>query len=180
MSAARRTGRVVGAVVTGTALLVVGVGAQHLPVATPLRTDPVARVAIHTTTATVTSSSTTTTPSPPTVPPTVAAPLPTTAPAPAPAPVGDCATALAYLAAHQAPGFVASCGPGTAFGHYGVACWNAVYCPNGQKIIHIACPLPFVYMNEAHNSWTLVGAASGIDPYGQGRPAEQAYCNRLR
>jgi hypothetical protein len=115
-------------------------------------------------------------PPPPTVPATVPPPPPTVAPEPA----GDCAAALAYLAAHQAPGFVDTCGPGTAFGHDGIACWNRSYCPDGQKIIHIACPLPFVYMNEAHNSWTLVGAGTGFDPNGQGSPAERAYCNRVR
>ena len=35
-------------------------------------------------------------------------------------------------------------------------------------------------MNEAHNSWTLTGTGSGIDPFGQGDPAQQAACNRMR
>jgi hypothetical protein len=183
MSAARRAPRVVGAVVTGMALLVVGVGARHLAVAAPLRADRVVQATTDTTAATTSPSSTTTTsPPPPTVPPTVAAPPPppSAPPPPPPSPAGGCAAALAYLAAHQAPGFVDTCGPGTAFGHYGVACWNSSYCPDGQKIVHIACPLPFVYMNEAHNSWTIVGAGTGIDPHGQGSPTEQAYCDRLR
>jgi hypothetical protein len=110
--------------------------------------------------------------------PAVAAPV---TPAAAPAVTTDCADALAHLAAHQAPGFTARCGPGIALGHYGFTCWNrAPHCPDGGRVIHIACPAPFVYMNEAHNSWALTGSRTGIDPYGQGTAAEQAYCNRLR
>ncbi|MGZ6933686.1 MAG: hypothetical protein ACXVJH_05720 [Acidimicrobiia bacterium] len=98
----------------------------------------------------------------------------------APAVTTGCADALAYLAAHQAPGFVDTCGPGTALGRYGYTCWNvAATCPNA-KVIHIACPAPFVFMNEAHNSWSLQGLRSGVDPFGQGAPAERAYCDRLR
>lgn len=110
-----------------------------------------------------------------------AAVLVETVPRPAPPAVTTgCADALAYLSAHQAPGFVDVCGPGTASGHYGFTCWNvAGRCPNGAKVIRIACPAPFVYMNEAHNSWSLVGRGSGIDPYGQGTSAEQAFCDRL-
>lgn len=85
---------------------------------------------------------------------------PTTAAPPVPDPQWSCPAALAYLAVHQAPGFVGSCGPGSALGHYGYTCWNiALHCPDGARIIHIACPAPFVYMNEEHNSWTLIGAA---------------------
>ncbi len=92
-----------------------------------------------------------------------------------------CAEALAYLASHQAPGFVDVCGPGTALGHYGFTCWNTPgHCPDGGRVIHIACPAPFVSMNEAHNSWSLQGRRSGIDPYGQGTPAEQQFCDRFR
>jgi hypothetical protein len=42
--------------------------------------------------------------------------------------------------------------------------------------VHIACPAPFVYMNEAHNSWVLTGQGRGIDPFGQGTPAQRAGC----
>jgi hypothetical protein len=169
---------VVGVVAAG--CLVVAVAATTPPsvdaeVGLARVTRRAAAVSIRTTT-----TSTTTGParaaasSPPT---TIASPPP--APA-APPPVGNCAAALAYLAAHQAPGFVATCAPGSALGHYGFACWNRGPCPDGQRIVHIACPLPFVYMNEAHNTWTLLGVGSGIDPYGQGGTAEQAYCDRLR
>ncbi|MEO6469572.1 MAG: hypothetical protein ABIP21_10770 [Acidimicrobiia bacterium] len=125
--------------------------------------------------------------------PTVSAPSPATTstivpPAPtlpgtsaAPAVTTTCADALAYLAAHAAPGFVSSCGPGIAMGRYGYACWNvAPQCGDGGRVIHIACPAPFVYQNEAHNSWALIGQRSGTDPYGQGSPAEQVVCDRYR
>lgn len=123
-------------------------------------------------------------PTPPATPAIPAAapgtPVPVVA-TPITASVGSCSAALEYLAGHQAPGFVAVCAPGSALGHYGYTCWNtAPYCPNGGRVIHIACPEPFVYMNEAHNSWTLTGTGSGIDPFGQGDPAQQAACNQLR
>jgi hypothetical protein len=126
------------------------------------------------------STAPTTSATPPTPAAADAAPV-TVPPPPRPAVTTDCDDALQYLAAHQAPGFTDHCGDGSAFGHYGYACWNvAGTCPNGAKIIHIACPAPFVYMNEAHNSWTLIGEGSGLDPYGQGTPAEQAFCQAHR
>ena len=133
-----------------------------------------------TTTTTVTTapppSSTTTTN------PTVAsAPLvATAAPVRQPAVPGSCAEALAYLAAHQAPGFTDSCFDGSAFGHLGVTCVNQPGMCTGQRIIRIACPAPFVYMNEAHNSWVLLGRSTGIDPYGQGTAEQRAACGSHR
>lgn len=128
--------------------------------------------------ATTTSTTATTTPSRPVT----AATAPATLLAPArPAVTTDCSVALGYLAAHQAPGFIDYCNDGSAFGHYGYTCWNrAGVCPDGARVIHIACPAPFVYMNEAHNSWTLIGEGSGIDPFGQGTRSEQAFCNAHR
>ena len=128
----------------------------------------------------------TTTTTPPTPSPAATSSIVAAAPAPAvtlvvPAVTTTCADALDYLASHAAPGFVASCGPGNSMGRFGYTCWNvAPQCGNGGRIIHIACPAPFVYQNEAHNSWALIGQRSGIDPYGQGNPAEQAFCNRFR
>ena len=123
--------------------------------------------------ATSTSTSTTTT--------TTTVPVPPTTVAPPAAVTTNCDDAIAYLLSHQAPGFSDACGRGSAFGHYGVTCWNvAGMCPDGAKFIHIACPAPFVYMNEAHNSWTIIGQSSGIDPYGQGNAAEQAFCDGFR
>jgi hypothetical protein len=128
-----------------------------------------------TTTTTVTTApppSTTTT----TVAPQAAPVVATAAPVSRRAVAGSCAEALAYLAAHQAPGFTDSCADGSAFGHLGVTCVNQPGMCAGRRIIRIACPAPFVYMNEAHNSWTLIGARTGIDPYGQGTDAERTAC----
>ena len=93
-----------------------------------------------------------------------------------PAHLTTCAVALAYLAAHQAPGFRDSCADGSALGHLGWTCSDQRGMCAGQRFIRIACPAPFVYMNEAHNSWVLLGARTGIDPYGQGSDAERAAC----
>lgn len=81
-------------------------------------------------------------------------------------PSSGCAAALLWLASHAAPGFRFEC-PGNALGHQAMTCVNvAGICP-GQKIIAIADPCPAAYMNEAHNSWVLVGLAPGrLDPYG--------------
>lgn len=126
-----------------------------------------------TTTTTVPPSPPTTAPPPPpttTVPPTPPAP----ATAPAPAPGWGCGPALAYLAAHSAPGFTTSC-PGPADGHQAE---TTAYFANGQVTgtISIADPCPAAYMNEAHNSWVLRAKYLGtaipdglgpvIDPYG--------------
>jgi hypothetical protein len=93
-----------------------------------------------------------------------------------PALTTTCADALAYLAAHQAPGFVDACADGSALGHLGYTCADVTGRCGGQRFIRIACPAPFVYMNEAHNSWVLTGTGIGIDPYGQGTAAERAAC----
>jgi hypothetical protein len=97
-----------------------------------------------------------------------------------PAVTTTCADALAYLASHQAPGFTDVCADGSAFGHLGVTCVNQPGMCEGQRFVHIACPAPFVYMNEAHNSWTLLGRRTGIDPFGQGSDAERAACDPHR
>jgi hypothetical protein len=79
-----------------------------------------------------------------------------------------CQAALAYLAAHQAPGFVDVCRPHAASGGYGYTCVDhSPQCP-GTKVIAIACPAPIVYQNEASNSWVMSGRSRApIDPYGQ-------------
>jgi len=94
------------------------------------------------------------------------APPAATAPPAAPAPTGGCGAALAYLAAHAAPGFTFAC-PGNALGHQAMTCINQPgVCP-GQKLIAIAVPCPASWMNEASNSWVLSGLTHGpIDPYG--------------
>lgn len=183
--------RALGVLVVLAAVLLVVTGAvDDAPASRPAARDP-SRVevlgeqvtrgeptATSSTTVPTTTTSTTTAPipsSPPAPAPVVAPPPPVVA-ASAPAVATSCADALAYLAAHQAPGFSDSCADGSAFGHLGVTCVNQPGMCEGRRYIHIACPAPFVYMNEAHNSWTLIGQGSGIDPYGQGGAADRAAC----
>lgn len=72
---------------------------------------------------------------------------------------------MSYLHSHAAPGFTIEC-PGYALGRQAMTCVNHAPECAGEKIIIIADPCPAAYMNEAHNSWVLIGQASGIDPYG--------------
>jgi hypothetical protein len=77
-----------------------------------------------------------------------------------------CGPALAYLRTNAAPGFELQC-PGNAYGHQAMTCVNtAPQCPSRQVIaIHVPCPA--AYMNEASNSWVLLGLRhTRIDPYG--------------
>jgi hypothetical protein len=112
--------------------------------------------------------STTAAPPPPPAPPTTSPPPPPATDPPAPAePSGyGCAAAVAYLDAHAAPGFQIEC-PGDAEGHEAMTCVNvAGVCP-GEQVIAISDPCPAAYMNEASNSWVLLGESSAsIDPYG--------------
>ena len=57
--------------------------------------------------------------------------------------------------------------PGNAMGREAMTCKNEPgMCP-GQLVIAIADPCPAAYMNEASNSWVLMGAsAASLDPYG--------------
>lgn len=77
-----------------------------------------------------------------------------------------CPAALAWLAAHAAPGFRFVC-PGYAMGHQAMTCRNIPgVCP-GDAVIIIAVPCPAAYENEAWNSLLSVGLASGrVDPFG--------------
>ena len=170
--------------VTTLCVMMLGAGGPGGGMPAPAPRDAPAGVSAPTTPTTAAATTSTTAPVVPAVlaarldAPSAPAPPP---PPPPPAVTTTCADALAYLAAHQAPGFVDVCGPGSALGRYGYTCWNIPgRCPDGAKVIHIACPAPFVYMNEAHNSWALQGRQSGIDPYGQGSPDERAFCDRLR
>jgi hypothetical protein len=118
------------------------------------------------------------TPSPLTAPPRSVATRVPVAPHPVAVAAGDfgCAAALAYVAAHQAPGFVDLCRPHAASGGYGYTCVDhAPQCP-GMKVIAIACPAPIVYKNEASNSLVLAGRSqAAIDPFGQNDPRCPAY-----
>ncbi len=122
---------------------------------------------------------TTTTTTPTTTPPAPAPAVVAATPAPAPAPgdpaavppVGQatawgCAAALAYLQAYAAKGFTLEC-PGYAEGREAMTCVNqAGVCP-GTSVIAIADPCPQAYMNEASNSFVVLGTSDApIDPFG--------------
>jgi hypothetical protein len=140
------------------------------PASTPASTASSSPTSTNTT---APAAPTTTTTAPATPPPqqtsAAAAPAvgaPAVVPSVGQATVWGCAAALAYLAAHAYPGFTFEC-PGYALGHQGMTCkdWPGV-CP-GQLVIAIADPCPAAYMNEASNSWVLMGASTAPeDPYG--------------
>jgi hypothetical protein len=73
---------------------------------------------------------------------------------------------VTYLSAYAYPGFTFEC-PGYALGRQGMTCYNqAGVCP-GQAVIAIADACPAAYMNEASNSWVVVGKSTApIDPFG--------------
>jgi len=78
-----------------------------------------------------------------------------------------CGAALAYLAAHAAPGFISLCPHADGGYQATTTCVGAPQCEQGTAFIWIADPCPAAYMNEASNSWVLVGRSSArIDPYG--------------
>jgi hypothetical protein len=121
-----------------------------------------------------TSIPTTTVPAVVTTPTTVPAPAPVPAPVPAPAAVAvaavpsgyGCGPAIAYLQAHAAPGFAFQC-PGYAEGHQAMTCDNVAGVCSGTKVIAISTPCPAAYMNEASNSWVVLGEShASLDPYG--------------
>lgn len=81
-----------------------------------------------------------------------------------------CAAAYAYLQAYAAPGFTFEC-PGDAEGHQAeTMCISGSTTCGTLRLIVIADPCPAAYMNEASNSWALIGASDApIDPYGSCR-----------
>jgi len=86
----------------------------------------------------------------------------------------SCQAALAYLSQYAAPGFVAWC-PHYAGGHQATTmCDDAPQCVPGTEFIWIADPCPAAYMNEASNSWVLIGKSEApVDPYGYcGEPGD--------
>jgi hypothetical protein len=78
-----------------------------------------------------------------------------------------CSAALEYLNAYAAPGFTFEC-PGFAQGHQAMTtCVSATSPCSALRLIVIADPCPNAYMNEASNSWALIGASDApLDPYG--------------
>jgi hypothetical protein len=79
-----------------------------------------------------------------------------------------CASALLYLDAYAAPGFTLEC-PAASQGHEAsTSCISQNSPCDEQRVITIADPCPAAYMNEASNSWVLMGESNApIDPYGQ-------------
>jgi hypothetical protein len=138
----------------------------------PVVTDPKSIPTTTTPPTTTTIPATTTTAAPPASPPRPAPPAPPTTSPPASETAAansdgyGCADALAYLQAHAAPGFVFEC-PGYAEGHQAMTCVNvAGVCP-GARVIAISVPCSAAYMNEASNSWVVLGESDApIDPYG--------------
>jgi hypothetical protein len=113
----------------------------------------------------------------PITPPPPPAPAPTAAAAVAPSEPGavptvgqatawGCGAALAYLQTYAAKGFTLEC-PGYAEGREAMTCMNqAGACP-GTSVIAISDPCPQAYMNEASNSYVILGVAeTPIDPFG--------------
>ena len=163
--------------------------AQAPPATAPTVVRPPSPATSPTTTTTIASTTTTalppttlpppttTTTTPPAPTPVAAAPsaTPTTAAAPAAAAevpaIGHattwgCAAALAYLQAYAAKGFALEC-PGDAEGHDAMTCLAVDGACPASAVIAIADPCPAAYMNEASNSWVLLGASDApIDPYG--------------
>ncbi|MHB8438099.1 MAG: hypothetical protein ACYDD4_02925 [Acidimicrobiales bacterium] len=126
--------------------------------------------------ASVPTTTTSTTPAPPSVAPPQSSATPpavptTTVPVPPAAPGEDqgfgCQAAMSYLSAHAAPGFVSYC-PHYADGHQATTtCVGPPNCQPGTEFIYIADPCPAAYMNEASNSWVLIGKSDAPwDPYG--------------
>lgn len=78
-----------------------------------------------------------------------------------------CSAALEYLNVYAAPGFALEC-PGDAQGHQAMTtCVSGASACSGLRLIVIADPCPAAYMNEASNSWALIGASDApLDPYG--------------
>jgi hypothetical protein len=82
------------------------------------------------------------------------------------APGYGCGAALAYLEAHAAPGFTFAC-PAWADGHQAMTCVNVAGVCSGTRVIAISIPCPAAYMNEASNSWVVLGESKApLDPYG--------------
>jgi hypothetical protein len=99
--------------------------------------------------------------------------VPPATPAPDVPPAGEatasgCAAALLYLNAYAAPGFTLEC-PAFSRGHEASTSCISLSSPcDQQRVITIADPCPAAYMNEASNSWVLMGESTApIDPYGQ-------------
>ncbi len=133
-------------------------------------------------TSTTTSTSTTTTTTPPSTTTTTTTTRPTTTlpalsfvqptaanelPPPGEATAYGCAAAAQYIAAYAAPGFWLAC-PASSRGHQASTVCESTTSPcSVLRIITITDPCAAAYMNEASNSWVLMGLSDApLDPYG--------------
>jgi hypothetical protein len=123
-----------------------------------------------TTTSTTTTTTTTTTPTTTIALPALSFVQPT-APDELP-PAGEatgfgCAAAAQYIAAYAAPGFWLAC-PAYSRGHQASTVCESTTSPcSVLRIITITDPCAAAYMNEASNSWVLMGLSDApLDPYG--------------
>jgi hypothetical protein len=130
-----------------------------------------------TTSTTTTSTSTTTTTTSTTTTTTTTTTLPAVSfvqstaadelPPPGEATAYGCAAAAQYIAAYAAPGFWLAC-PAFSRGHQAsTVCESTTSACSVLRIITITDPCAAAYMNEASNSWVLMGLSDApLDPYG--------------
>jgi hypothetical protein len=116
----------------------------------------------------VATTTTTTVPTPSPAQSFVQQPDTTGLPPPGEATAYGCAAAESYINAYGAPGFSVAC-PAYSGGHQATTwCVTTTSPCNVERLITIAEPCPDAYMNEASNSWVMMGASdTPIDPYGQ-------------
>ncbi len=117
-----------------------------------------------TTTTTTSTTTTTTLPVQSFVQPTAA---PDELPPPGQATAYGCAAAQQYIAAYAAPDFWLAC-PAYSRGHQASTVCESTTSPcSVLRIITISDPCAAAYMNEASNSWVLLGLSDApLDPYG--------------
>jgi hypothetical protein len=79
-----------------------------------------------------------------------------------------CAAAVAYLEAYAAPDFIIACAIDPDEHQATTTCISGTSPCNLGRFILIADPCAAAYMNEASNSWVLMGLSDApIDPYGR-------------
>lgn len=139
------------------------VAAATSPTSTTTSTSTTTTTTSNTTTPTTTTTTTTTLPAVSFVESTAADELPP----PGEATAYGCAAAAQYIAAYAAPGFWLAC-PSYSRGHQAsTVCESTTSRCSVLRIITITDPCAAAYMNEASNSWVLMGLSDApLDPYG--------------
>jgi hypothetical protein len=78
-----------------------------------------------------------------------------------------CGPAMSYLEAYAAPGFLMACQVDTQGHQATTTCISGASRCSVARMILISVPCPAAYMNEASNSWVVMGLSNAvIDPYG--------------